>query len=747
MKNMRQYLFLLLFLITATVVPAKQDKRVYITLDVSGSMSGSKYVLANYTTQMIVTLCDNNDEVHMIVYGADMCLSNQKSPLKIIQKPMYSLRFGRGLGSTSQFDDIIGFNRIYEPTKGKQDWLFIIGDGWWSTMDKQYKKDREKFSNTINKGTVNICFLQTGETMNEASDFKEFASSFGVIDIGKSDITPQSIKNGCDHFARKILGFSKTPLSIKKTGSKSIRIKTELPLTAFYLVYQDQKSPQNLPEIERVMAGNKPLSAELKGTPTTIPLMTQAKEVLLSGNVYHIDGCNSIKAQKEIEVIFDKDIDPKNISIYPIVEDMAFNTIIVAPENVSLRQLDARTYSICRNEKKALVRIALGNQSAGKLPEDLLKKSKVVVKANNKDYSTTYNNGAFECEIDLIEDETQYYAECDCPGYFSRVTPIMTIVKGDCEPVEPPVKEMSSVDLGIMTYGQLKKEPIRAIIRDVESQELLNPENFDLDVELENDFMYEKPSLSIEGNEIIIDVKPRGDWCECLFPTDLEMTITSTPKSGAFGDKHYVKAVTPLHLKIEKDRPWLSRCFWVIVTLLALLVFVIYLRTLLKKKRFKKNAMLTPKYYSYYGDLIDDQGGRKLRKEGFGAWFARWFLPGDERITMSIDKPDIRSLTLIASESKEVVRILKSSCDFDTMYISGYDPDLDNSKSKTITLGDQGTIDVTAPNGAKDGEVVFTSGSENDGAGYRILLILLMTASLIAMAVLLWLMIKSLMNY
>jgi hypothetical protein len=222
------------------------------------------------------------------------------------------------------------------------------------------------------------------------------------------------------------------------------------------------------------------------------------------------------------------------------------------------------------------------------------------------------------------------------------------------------------------------------------------------------------------------------------------MKIVSTPKSGAFGDKNYVKTVTPVHLKIVKDRPWLSRCFWVLATLAALLVFIIYLRMLLKKKRFKKNAMLTPRYYSYYGDLIDDQGGRKLRKEGFGAWFARWFLPGDERTTMYIDKPNISSLTFIASESKDVVRIPKSCCDFETMDISGYDPETDTGNSKTVSLGDMGSIEITAPNGSKDGDVVFTSGSENDGGGYRIFLSLLMTASLIAIVVLVWLMLRSL---
>lgn len=90
------------------------------------------------------------------------------------------------------------------------------------------------------------------------------------------------------------------------------------------------------------------------------------------------------------------------------------------------------------------------------------------------------------------------------------------------------------------------------------------------------------------------------------------------------------------------------------------------------------------------------------------------------------------------------MRIPKSCCDFETMDISGYDPETDTSNAKTVSLGDMGSIEITAPNGSKDGDVVFTSGSENDGGGYRIFLSLLMIASLMAIAVLVWLMLRSL---
>lgn len=737
-------ILLLITALFALTLYAQQPKQVYITLDVSGSMGGNKYVLANYTTQMIVALCDADDDVHMIVYGTEKILSNEKDPMAPIQCPMQSLSFGPRSSSISQFDDIIGFNKVYKPSKSKENWLFIIGDGYWGTYGSEYASDLKTFQDIVKGGSLNICYLQTCEQLSERSDFTDFVEKLGVVDIAKSSLDTKTIQDGCSHFANKILGFSKTPLVIKKNGAQSIKVTSELPIKEFLLVYQDEVKPNNLPNIVDAEFSATKLNIQHKGTPTTQPVKRWINEKDLSGNVWRLKANKTIPAKTEIVINFDKDINTKNINIYPVVEDVSFGSFGLTRVGGGLKQIDSKTYSICEDEETALVRIVLNEKTKANLPEELLKKTQVTVKANNKDYTAQYKDGVFECTIELKDNETQYYAECDCPGYFSRVTPIMTIVKENCEPPVPPTKELPGVDFGTMTFKQLVNEPIRGIIQDSETLEQLDPSKFDIDVEIEDDFMYEEPSLRIEGNTLLMDIKPRGDWCECLFPTDLNLTIVSTPKEGAFGDKNYVKTITPVHLTIEKDRPWLSRCFWVIVTLVALLLFMIYLKLLLKKKRFKKCAMVTPRYYGYYGDLIDDQGGRKLRKEGFGAWFSRWFLPGDERTTVFIDRPDVGSMTFIASDSTEVVRIPKSCCNFETMDISGYDPETDMSKSKTVTLGDMGSIEVTRPNGTKDGDIIFTSGSENDGAGYKIFLGLLMIISIISSLVLIWLMIRSL---
>ena len=161
-----------IFLSLTMALPAQLSKNVYITLDVSGSMSGDKYVLANYTTQMIVTLCDYDDDVHMIVYGQEKILSKERNPLLPIQRPMNSLSFGRPMSTMSQFDDIIGLDKIK---------VFHIND---SKNERESHKDRHE----------NIGFGKIGYDA-----LMKFINDERFTDIPKILETPY-VKNGDDSF-------------------------------------------------------------------------------------------------------------------------------------------------------------------------------------------------------------------------------------------------------------------------------------------------------------------------------------------------------------------------------------------------------------------------------------------------------------------------------------------------------------------------------------------------------------------
>ena len=747
----RIVMFFLAVMACMTLV-AQQAKNVYITLDVSGSMTGNKYALANYTTQMIVTLCDDDDDINMIVYGEEECLSKKNNPLQVIQKPMGSLVFGKPRARGSQFDDIIGFNQVYKPSKKKQNWLFIIGDGVWATESECFKKDRDKFRKTVEEGSLNVCYLQTEHKLDAHTDFTVFADSLGIVDIRKSDINPSTIMEGCDHFARKILGFSEIPLKVKKSGKQCISIKAELPLKEFFIVYQDEVKPDILPKITAVSYGGNSLQAKLKGTPTTEPLKSQRNEVDLSGHVFHVKGNGVIPANTEIEVCFDKDINPANVIVYPIVEDVEFGSMSLTRAGGNLKQLDNNTFSICRDESKALVRIELNEKSKEKLPESLLKQTKVVIKSNNKDYKAKYNNGGFECEINLPDEETQYYAECDCPGYFKRITPIKKIVKGDCPPQKPvdiPEYEMPVADLGTITFEALKQDKITVSIQDSITHQALNPNLFDISFDIENDFLYEKPKWHIENNSIILELRPKGEWCECLFPEGLNIKMISTPKDEAFQEygKNYRRTIFPIRLTVIKDRPWLSRCLWVLISLFALLILMWYLRALLKKNRFHKKARMMNSYV-VEGELKERQReGRPMRKPGFGPWVNRWLNPfGDEQNTIRFTRPKTKSMTFTASSSKNRILMSEASFDSNSMIVPNYTHN-PNEKTGPISISSGISIEIKqtqAGTTTRLGHITYIiKDGKDDEGGYRLFIGLLLTAAIVAFITLIYLLVRS----
>ena len=78
------------------------------------------------------------------------------------------------------------------------------------------------------------------------------------------------------------------------------------------------------------------------------------------------------------------------------------------------------------------------------------------------------------------------------------------------------------------------------------------------------------------------------------------------------------------------------------------------------------------------------------------------------------------------------------------MSISGYYPKRDNKPKEPVKLIDKGKISISKPDGADDGFLVFKCGNETDGTFYRIVVSILMVASIIAIAVLIYLLLRSL---
>jgi hypothetical protein len=417
--------------------------------------------------------------------------------------------------------------------------------------------------------------------------------------------------------------------------------------------------------------------------------------------------------------------------------------LIINPVPKDLKQIDDHTSAICLYEEKALVTIELEPDEGFTLSDRSLRNTKVDVYSNGKTYSASLKDGHFECEIDLENDTTAYYAIVECPDpNFRFQTENHYLVKTtDCDPDKYPPAQRDTIRTGSVNFSDLKRgeTPITVDFSDYDDYKEMNLSDYDVVVDSDNPFV-EGVLVEKDGNSLRLTPKLRGDWCECFMSDSITFRVRLLPQKGNNSRTFEI----PVTVGVNHQSIWLFRCFWVLVTLFGLLLAFFYMRALLLKPRFKKSATINAISYNRYGAEIDN-GYQLLRQPGFPAWFARWFWPGAERSTLSFNEPAVSAITFVASVSKEAVDVTKLSIDSNTMSIANYDPANDPAPKSPVRLVANDQIKILKSNGLRTGYLFFSPGEEEDGHGYRIFIRLLLLANIAAIGVLLFILIKSLL--
>lgn len=677
------------FLITTlalllAVFSVNGQKKIYITLDVSGSMTGDKYSLANYTAQMISVLCDN-DEVTMIICEAKKI--SGKNAYKKLHRSINAI----SQNCSSQISDIETFNKLFDPNSKMEQWLFIIGDGIWGT--EGYKDLTNDFKVIVNSGKINICYLQTGTVLNENNDFTVFLQSLKIIDILKSSTDPETIIESCNKIASKILGISTTSLQVKKDSRQCAKVESLLPTKQFIAIYQDEAEVEFLPVLSSVKYGEKVIGVNLKGSPSTEPLLDGDANKLLSSHIWEVNAKDTIPANTPLLFCFDKGIDIKKLKIFPVFENLKLNIDGLGLQSGFVKEINETTNSVCKDEETATVTVSLSDDNGQALPEKILEMTNVTVYSNNNSYKATLKNGVFECDIPLTADTVMFYSQCECPGYFIRTSPINTIIRElECNPEDLPVETLPNQYMGDMRFNDfMRGNCIEGFIYDSLTLEVLDPLKFDITVEHNYKFLFKSTKVNIDGNKLSLCVEPRGKWCDCYFPDTLEMNIKIVPKPTAdFDGKIYSIRIIPIKVRIIKENSWWTRCKWVVFAIIIIGLFILYLNKLLKKPRFKKGAILETQFKtpSLSRTII---GSIILRKAGFVAWVNRWFNPFvSESLTFHFDKPN-KTFRFIADPGTYRIRIPKEQYDENKMYCSSFEKD---DKKKFFTLSDSESIQL-----------------------------------------------------
>jgi hypothetical protein len=688
----RKLLVTFIMILIATLTFGQKSKQVYITLDVSGSMWGDKYNLANYTAQLISLLCED-DELTVIIYGSSKKIKGSKGGYKILQINFdKTARQWKVSDQESQIKDIKEFNMIFRTDTDKEQWLFIIGDGIWDThMNQDIQKE---FKKHVSEGNLHVHFLQTGHTLEEDNDFTQFVRELNIVNILKSSIDPKTIIKNCDEVASQILGLSSESLQIKKAGGGCIEVTSLLPTEKYILIYQDAQNPTKLPAIKTAHQDGASLSTVYKGVATTHPIRLQPEEVMLSGSVWEITSGRIIPAGKTVKICFDKEPDLKKIKIFPVVE-VKTSAFGFTQNGGALKKINESTYVICQDQETALITVTLHGKDGDTLPEDILKKTTVEIFSHNKSYKARRKGMEFQCEIPLTGDTTMYYSKSELAGHFSRTSGVAKIIK-DEECIVPEVTSPRNNMGPIRLQDLIRGKCIDAYITDSATLEVLDPEKFDISVRHNYPLLFRRVEVRIQGNQLYLCLFPRGDWCECFFPDSLTMEILIVPKPGAdFGGKIYGTRKIPTTIEIIKQSTWWSRCKWIVFTMAGLLLLIIYLFRLNRKRRFKRGAkILMTDYIKILNKSIEDQV--KLRKKGLGPWINRWFNPfTPEKRTLAFFKPNV-TFEFIAGTSGYRIYVPKKQFDPARMKCITYDED-DKNKHMPLSDGDQIGIRVGKP--------------------------------------------------
>lgn len=293
-------------------------------------------------------------------------------------------------------------------------------------------------------------------------------------------------------------------------------------------------------------------------------------------------------------------------------------------------------------------------------------------------------------------------------------------------------------------YEELKKGyEFGILIEPSDYKKPINLDDYDITLDPKYDALLDTVAAEVRGDSIYVMLRLRGDWCNCFSPEKIPVDIILTPKSGSDGEMEQI--VIPRVVPIVDRGSWFSRCLWVLITIAALLLFVFYLRALLKKNRFKKSARIDYTYMETRGSMLretDLQNGIKLREKTFLAWVKRWLVPfRDERRFYNWRVPSAGGITFVASRSREWVYITKESFNPRKMRMGDYDPK--ENEAELVEMADDIKV---YQNGKYQGHLEYNGGGKNDEKYYRIIITVLMALSIAAILVLTFLMLRGILG-
>lgn len=288
----------------------RNKKIVSMVFDDSGSMENDeRWAAANYAVQAMAALMNSEDELYIVM------MNDQENPIRvnladpdaavqnIRKRCLYDPANGTPSVSVDKAMDVLSSVDDQDPST--QYWLFIITDGQFNQETADVLVNKYKGTTMPNGSTVNIDYLEIGNTGSGgvASDEKA-----GVWSYKSSS---NNITDSVSEIANQVSGrmtFEDKDVTIE-SGS-SIRVHTDLPLYSISILSQKSgatvaacKGTETL-QVDRNISITTPVSK--KGR---IPQNT------ISGNAAVVSNGDRIIPPGDYTITFSENVNPGNIRL------------------------------------------------------------------------------------------------------------------------------------------------------------------------------------------------------------------------------------------------------------------------------------------------------------------------------------------------------------------------------------------------------------------------------------------------
>lgn len=622
-------------------------RTVVVVYDDSGSMTRppEKWWQANYAMQTLTALLTPQDRLSVVF----MSNPTRAVPWRDQRAAIQELQDQTPPRSETPFQALETALQAVEQSREEDRWLIVITDGGFNQLPSgaELYERIKRFAEVT--GAKTIFLLIGAEVSDDLAVFWDKIATAQIFRAGNSkDIAPRM-----QEIAALVNGRPPSPgqLQLVSRGNQ-INVTTEMPIKRLTILQQEE-SQQALAVVRQAEVGTVPLQAA--GLVTRMPRRAQLSKF---AGITHITQKNpdQVIPEATLTITLDRPVALSRLVFFPEVAAL-FDLSLEKADGSPLPATPQNDYQVCVGKNIRVVARLLDPVSRQPLSVSIKKpeKIKVTVTYQQKDYPLVLEpqKRFFSALIPVQLGKGPISATAAFPGYFYFKSKVFLIEGIACyrklalEPVAPWSAKVTELD---------QAPPLR-LLPTVDGQPV-TPEEF----KTWTLTIGQAPpvALKIDKQADHWLVRPQGSrWSCCFTPTG------TMPLTVAISSSHPGESIQEsLEFTIENVH-WWTKCGWLIILLVATLIFLWWLIGIIRKRRFCRGSAME---YSWESPV---QTGRAYTYALPTSFWQRWLVPyrAERRI--------VEGVLFLAGNRCNYVLVAKTSLT-DRMEIDGQavlDPD------------------------------------------------------------------------